>query len=219
MYLSLENAHLILENLEMEMNPEIEPEPIDPNVCSECGGNLQFINYYLTCTTCGLTDLDSVDNCCLENFDDYIPKKSLYRRKLYALDKIRMLTSQKVCKKNNYRASVDQLSKYNFTDIFGLKKIMKRLKLNKLYPYIYLIYFDIKKVKLIDLKWYQIDKIADELVKFEIQFKTSDKTSNRKNMLSYYSIIYLIMKRLNYDGYQHIILPNNFNQMDLLTYI
>ena len=128
-----------------------------------------------------------------------------------------MLTCHKVCKKNDYQTNVNILSQYNFNDIYELITIMKQLKMNKLYPFIYMIYYDIKKVKLIDLKWNQIDKIADEFVKFEIQFKTSAKTSKRKNMLSYYSIIYLIMKRLNYDGYQHIILPNNFDQMELLT--
>lgn len=216
MQLNIKNAHLILEDFYLEMNPKVE-EPKDLNICEQCSGQLQFINHYLTCTSCGLTDLDITDTCYMESYDEYVPKKSLYKRKLYALDKIRMLTCQKVCKKNDYKTSVRQLSKYEFEDILDLKLMMKQLKMNKLYPYIYMIYYDINKVKLIDLKWNQIDRIADEFVKFEIQFKTSAKTSKRKNMLSYYSIIYLIMKRLNYDGYQHIILPNNFDQMEFLT--
>ena len=128
-------------------------------------------------------------------------------------------TCQKVCKKNTYKLAIEQLSKYEFEDIFELKSIMKQLKMNKLYNFIYMIFFDIKNIKLIDLNYNQIDKIAEEFVKFEYQFKTSAKTSTRKNMLSYYSIIYLIMKRLNYGGYEHIILPNNFDEIQELSHV
>ena len=109
--------------------------------------------------------------------------------------------------------SIKLLAKKKFRTIFELKKHMKVLRMNKLYPYIYLIFFDIKKIKLIDLNLNQIDKITTEFVKTEMQFKSCD--IKRKNMLSYYSLIYLTMKRLGYVGYNHIILPNNFKEMKL----
>ena len=216
MELTLENAHLFLEDFDLEMNPREEDER-DPNKCQECDGELQYVNHFLTCVDCGLTDLDKCQSIAMESSDEYIPKRSLYRRKLYALDKLRMLNAQKTCKKPIYKQAISKLRNLEFTTIHDLNKLMKTYKYNKLYPYIYLIYHEIKQVKLIDLDWRQIDIIADEFVKMEIKFKTSEKTSKRKNMLSYNVMIYMIMKDLNYKGYDHILLPQNYKYVKKLA--
>ena len=217
MELTLENAHLFLEDFDLEMNPKQAEDIRDPNKCQECDGELQYVNHFLTCVDCGLTDLDKCQTIAMESSDEYIPKRSLYRRKLYALDKLRMLNSQKTCKKAIYKDAVSKLRNLEFSTIHELKELMKTHNFNKLYPYIYLIYHEIKQVKLIDLDWRQIDKIADEFVKREIKFKTSEKTSKRKNMLSYNVMIYMIMKDLNYKGYDHILLPQNYKDVKKLT--
>ena len=217
MELTLENAHLFLEDFDLEMNPKQAEDIRDPNKCQECDGELQYVNHFLTCVDCGLTDLDKCQTIAMESSDEYIPKRSLYRRKLYALDKLRMLNSQKTCKKAIYKDAVSKLRTSEFSTIHELKELMKTHNYNKLYPYIYLIYHEIKQVKLIDLDWRQIDKIADEFVKREIKFKTSEKTSKRKNMLSYNVMIYMIMKDLNYKGYDHILLPQNYKDVKKLT--
>ena len=72
------------------------------------------------------------------------------------------MTCRKPCKKNNYIASIKILTKKKFETIFELKKLMKDLRMNKLYPYIYLVFFDIKKIKLINLNMNQIDNITTE---------------------------------------------------------
>ena len=209
MELTIENAHLFLEDFDLERNPTKTEAKRDPNRCQECDGELKYINFFLTCTGCGLTDLDKCESVAMESIDEYIPKRSLYRRKLYAMDKLRMLNAQKTCKKPAYKKAIKQLRKLEFNTVDELKELMKEHGFNKLYPFIYLIYQDIKQVKLIDLSWRQIDKIADEFVKMELQFKSSAKTSKRKNMLSYNVMIYMIMKRLRYPGYEHILLPKN----------
>ena len=217
MELTIENAHLFLEDFELERNPPKAEAIRDPNKCQECDGELQYVNHFLTCVDCGLTDLDKCQSIAMESSDEYIPKRSLYRRKLYALDKLRMLNAQKTCKKPIYKTAIDKLRTSEFSTIHELKKLMKEHKYNKLYPYIYLIYHEIKQVKLIDLDWRQIDRIADEFVKMEIKFKTSEKTSKRKNMLSYNVMIYMIMKDLNYKGYDHILLPQNYKYVKKLA--
>ena len=210
--LNFENAHLFLENFEIQKSPIVEKH-YTSDQCQDCGGILIFSNFFLTCSNCGLTDFDNCEMCYLDDPEVFIRKRSFYKRKLYATEKLKLMTCRKPCKKANYKESIKLLAKKKFRTIFELKKLMKILRMNKLYPYIYLIFFDIKKIKLIDLSLNQIDKITTEFVKTEMQFKSCD--IKRKNMLSYYSLIYLTMKRLGYTGYNHIILPNNFKEMKL----
>ena len=133
------------------------------------------------------------------------------------MDKLRMLNAQKTCKKPIYKDAVTKLRNLEFSTVHELKELMKTHNYNKLYPYIYLIYHEIKQVKLIDLDWRQIDRIADEFVKREIKFKTSEKTAKRKNMISYNVVFYMIMKQLNYKGYEHILLPQNHKDVRKLA--
>ena len=210
--LNFENAHLFLEIFEIQKSPIVDKK-YNSDQCQDCGGILIFSNFFLTCSNCGLTDFDKCEMCYLDDPEVFIRKRSFYKRKLYATEKLKLMTCRKPCKKANYKESIKLLAKKKFRTIFELKKLMKVLRMNKLYPYIYLIFFDIKKIKLIDLSLNQIDKITTEFVKTEMQFKSCD--IKRKNMLSYYSLIYLTMKRLGYTGYNHIILPNNFKEMKL----
>lgn len=209
--LSLENAHLFLEAFEDQIKPKAEVQEYNADECQECHGKLIFMNFFLTCSNCGLTDLDKCERSYLDDSETFIRKRSFYKRKLYAIEKLKLMTCRKPCKKANYVASIKILAKKKFETIFELKKLMKDLKMNKLYPYIYLAFFDIKKVKLINLNENQIDKITTEFAKTEMQFKNCE--IKRKNMLSYYTLIYLTMKHLGYAGYEHIILPNNFKTM------
>ena len=209
--LSLENAHLFLEAFQDQIKPKVDVQEYNTDECQECHGELIFINFFLTCTNCGLTDLDKCERVYLDDSETFIRKRSFYKRKLYAIEKLYMMTCRKPCKKANYDNCIKILAKKKFETIFELKKIMKDLKMNKLYPYIYLAFFDIKKVKLIYLSENQIDTITTEFVKTEMQFKRC--VIKRKNMLSYYALIYLTMKQLGYDGYEHIILPNNFKKI------
>ena len=208
--LNLQNVHLYLEEIDTRVNDEDEIEHSDFQ-CDECLGDLTYINHFLTCNDCGLTNFDKCERCYLDDPEEFIRKKSFYKRKLYATEKLNLMTCKKPCNKPSYKKSVEILSKCAFKTVFELKILMKLKKMNKLYPYIYLIYFDIKHVKLIELTCNQVDVITTEFVKTDIQFKNCP--IKRKNMLSYYSLIYLTMKRLRYPGYKHIILPNNFKEM------
>lgn len=209
--LNLENAHLFLEEYDIQNNRIEEVKEYKEYECKECFGDLAFTNHFLTCIDCGLTDLDTCERYYLDDPEMFIRKRSFYKRKLYAMEKLNLMTCRKPCKKPTYLKSVKTLSECDFETIFELKKLMKDFKMNKLYPYIYLIYFDIKKIKLINLTCSQVDNITTEFVKTEMKFKCCG--IKRKNMLSYYSLIYLTMKHLNYTGYENIILPNNFSVM------
>ena len=208
--LTLDNAHLFLQDLQNKKHPIEKPEHKEFE-CDECYGEMVYINHFLTCSDCGLTDLDRCESYYLDDPETFLRKRSFYKRKLYVIEKLNLITCRKPCRKPSYLDSVKTLSKCKFKTIYELKKLMKNKKMSKLYPYIYLIYYDVKKIKLIELTCNQLDRIATEFVTTEMLFKSS--SIKRKNMLSYYSLIYLTMKRLNYAGYKNIILPNNFKEM------
>lgn len=211
--LTIENAHLFLEDWDAEFNP-IERKTRDMSKCEDCSGTMIVANFFWTCSSCGLTDLNRPEGVYLEG-DDYIPKKSMYKRKLYCLEKLKLINCHKISNSPAYKRMIKQLLDCDdeFNTVFELRALMKKLKFNKFYKFIYSIYRDIKHVKLIDLGWRDMDVISDEFVKLEWKFRGS---SERKNMFSYNTMIYVIMKRLGYKCHEHILLPQNHKEVETL---
>lgn len=209
--LTIENAHLFLQDWEAQ---HIHVEH-DLSKCEECEGNMIISNFFWTCSGCGLTDLDRPEGVALEG-DAYIPKKSMYKRKLYCMEKLKLMNCHKLSGSINYKRMIKDLRDYEdkFDTVFELKVLMKKLKYNKFYKFIYVAYFDIKGVKLINLKWNDMNKISDTFVKLEWKFRDTIDTHHRKNMLSYSTMIYVIMKRFGYKSYEHILLPQNHKQVE-----
>ena len=98
--LSLENAHIFLEDFEDQIKPKVDVQEYNTYECQECRGKLIFSNFFLTCTNCGLTDLDECERVYLEDPFTFIRKRSFYKRKLYAIEKLYMMTCRKYCKKS-----------------------------------------------------------------------------------------------------------------------
>ncbi len=155
------------------------------------------------CQLCGIVDLDQP--IFIDDVNRYQKPNYLYNRKTYFLIVMRLLTCRKSYDNPNYSEVVKQLSEYPFDTIFELKKLMTKLKLKKYYKYIYLVYFDIKKVKLIDLSYNDIEFLANKFVILENEFKKAYQ--NKSNMLSYSLVAYCLLKRYNYDCYKYIIIP------------
>src|SRR5690606_10219419 len=103
----------------------------------------------------------------IDDIHSYQKSNYLYNRKTYFLIILRLLSCRKSCDNPNYSETIKQLSEYQFENIFELKKVMAKLKLKKYYKYIYLIYFDIKKVKLINLTYNDIEFLANKFVILE----------------------------------------------------
>ena len=81
--LTLENAHLFLEEYDLLNNPVEEVIPFAEFECKECHGELKYINHFLTCVNCGLTNLDICERYYLDDPEMFIRKRSFYKRKLY----------------------------------------------------------------------------------------------------------------------------------------
>jgi len=175
-----------------------EDTPIDL-----CKHEWILMEAYPSCRLCGIFDIDK---------PIFVPEKPtnpkhhiLFQRKTYFLTILKLLSCGMPCDRSDYPTILEQISENDFEDIFELKKIMSKLKLRKFYKYIYLIYFDIKKIKLINLKYYDIEFLSNKFLLLERHFK--EKYPNKSNMLSYSLIAYCLLKRYNYDSYKYVIIP------------
>lgn len=198
--ITLKNAHLYLE--EMEGVPE-QPS-YDPSKCNECGTELKPDTYFYYCHVCGTIDFDKP--VCVDH--EWTPPKITYKRRLYCIDKLMMISGRKYSRSKAYPLVIQKLKEYEINSLKELKQTMKILKYHRLYKFIYNIWYDLKKERLISLTGNQIDQLSREFVAIESKFKACTRHT-RKNMLNYNSLIYILMKKNKIKGHRHILLPFN----------
>lgn len=171
-----------------------------------CEHNFNAIDAYYTCVLCGIIDTTRpvyIDQFRVINNKNY----HLYHRKIYFLEKLRLISGIKQSGSEQYHELIIKLGNETFTNLKELRKLIKQYNYNKFYKYIHSIYFDIKKVRLIKLSYSDIDFLLKKFLIIEREFK---KQYNRKsNILSYNIIIYTLFNRYYPDYCQYLILPKN----------
>ncbi len=135
-------------------------------------------------------------------------KKSLYHRRSYFVERMNLLCGYKQCNSKAYSSVVRRCKKHKFSSIRQLRKVMKRIGVNKYYKYVYNIYYDIKKVRHVKLSQQRIAQLSQEFVVMEGFFKQNRDTHQRKNLFSYSVIIYMLLKRHKIRGARYILLPH-----------
>lgn len=172
-----------------------------------CKGN--YINYkhMKVCTICGTADEDSYIIEKLED-GDYVKKKYFYKRRVYFIDRLKYISGIKRTNKPVISKLIDSIDDNDINDIRDLYKLMKKRKLSKYYKDIYNIYYDLKKIRLINIDQNQIYKLSDDFVKIDSSYKSKSKC----NMLSYNSLIYYLLQKHNIQGSEYIFLPANHNK-------
>ena len=135
-------------------------------------------------------------------------KKSLYHRRSYFVERMYLLCGYKQCNSLEYSSVVRRCKKHKFSSIRQLRKVMKRIGVNKYYKYVYNIYYDIKKVRHVKLSQQRIAQLSQEFVVMEGFFKQNRDTHQRKNLFSYSVIIYMLLKRHKIRGARYILLPH-----------
>lgn len=177
------------------------------NYCEECDQEMELLDRY-TCLKCGQCDSTGVFVTDLQyalSSTLYCPK-SIYKRRLYCREKLKLLCGRKKCYDKKYKTVVDRLKKKKVKNLVQLKQYLKEWGFRKYYKHIYHLFFEVTGKKLISLTCTEISKMSAQFVLLEILFK---RTSKRKNIYNYNSIIYLLMKKNKIKGYSHIILPLN----------
>jgi hypothetical protein len=195
--LTIQNAHLFLESMDLN-----QPKKKVRNACDDCGNSMTIENYFYVCVECGLMD---VNNPLSNDEINNNKKKTLYKRKIYFIEKLKMMCGLKQSRSTKYFDIINELKTFEINNIHDLKKVMKKLFYSSHYKYIYDIYKDLKGINVIDITEYDILIITDRFLKIEESFK--NKKRGRKNMISYDLIIRNIMKELGYKCYKNIIIP------------
>jgi hypothetical protein len=189
---------------------ELFPEDkIKDDITSECDHDYRYVDGFNTCINCGLVDLYKQSFHELNNVTN--KTYHLYHRRSYFKEKLRLLVGYKQSTSRNYHKMINNLKKYHFNSIIDLKKIMKQLKLHKYYKYIYSIYYDIKKIKLIDLSSDDIDFLTSKFLQLENDFKK--RYPDKSNLLSYNILLYCLLKKYDYDCFINILLPKNHRKI------
>lgn len=205
-HMSLEDAERIYEDF----------TPIERTLTPKCECVLTNEFGMRVCVLCGVVDSYDV----VEEFvhGEYVPTtRSIYKRRLYCMEKIRSLCGHKIPCSKAYGQVKRKLSKLSFDTIVELKQILKDMGKTTLYKYLYGIWFDLKGEKLIELTPHQQDILSLEFVELDGKFKEQQDQHKRSNIMSYASVLYFLMKKHNYKGYDHIILPyNNVRIMRLI---
>lgn len=184
---------------------DIEPEPT--GLCN-CDVEPIIVNSFPTCPDCGIVDIDHpgivVD---FDNNYNFSKAKSIYKRRLYCREKLRLLSAYKFprnCKKFNN--VVKKLKKIGVENLQDVKKFLKNSGNKQFYKFVYSIYYLVTGERLISLTGNQVEIISNEFSRIEGYFRDS---TERHNIYNYNSMIYLLMKKHKIPGYNKIKLPLN----------
>jgi hypothetical protein len=197
-------AHLIYEEVAAGKDEVIEK--IDNDWCEDC--DIQMIQTgkgFDACPMCGACNcLDAV----FVPQEAWVKRQSMYKRRLYCQEKLRLLTCQKICNSQRYKKLVKRLKKLKVKNLVVMKQYLKEWGCRGLYKYIYGMYRDVTGKKLVAMTSQQIGRLSTEFVKMEVQFRM--ERGERKNFYNYSSVIYLLMRKHKIPGYKHIVLPLNY---------
>lgn len=182
--------------LEEQIAPKKEPTD-DFTTC--CDNPTVIIDTFRTCQVCGK---------CIEEFIYIIQSDSLslksraiYKRISYFKHLLFSFSCRKISNSKLYDKAVNHLKNEKFETVQELRILMKKNKYHKLYPFIFVLYRDIKGQILIDLTHKQIDLLCNYFKKLEIHCRKI------KKFFSYNLIINRLLFHLKYPFYHHVDVP------------
>ena len=210
--INMRNCHLYLEDMGFDDRPQKKRNTRN-RACNECDvDNITTNEGFPLCPMCGIVNRNEPE-FVNEIMDNDIKRKtlSIYKRRLYVKEKLNLLVGNKQSRSKQYKEILTKLGNKKIKNIIHLKQILKDGEFKKYYKYVYNIYYDLKKIRLIKMSHNDIDFLAKKFIDTETKFK--ENNNNRSNFFSYSSVIYLLMKKYKYTGFQHIILPLNHIQI------
>ena len=186
-------------------NEFIEPN----NVIQKCCDNIdiKILDGYECCINCGF--MNDNQHFVYNTYNDHSTYKYSmpYFRVVYFKQKLNMINNVLLYKYNpKILFFIEKNKNKRIKDIYKLKKIMKKVGLNKYYKYIYSIYFAITNIQLITIRMNEYDKYIRQ---FKLIEKAFIEKNIRHNLYSYNVIIYFLLKINKNEGYKKLILPLN----------
>jgi hypothetical protein len=215
--MNLNEATQLYEQYEIDKGIKQLPVVKPPGMCCEddCDGKMIPADHFPYCDTCGIMDTDHPLVTSREANEPWIPKRVLYKRRQYCLEKLKLVVGIKNSRSSKYHEMVKQLKEQDFDTLQELRQLMKELGYHKMYKFIYSAYFDVKGTHLISFSTQEIHFLAQQFVELEWKFKQSED-HKRKNFMCYNSTLYYLMKKNKLTGYKHLLLPYNHKHINQL---
>lgn len=184
----------------------IGPLMKDKNCCNNV--KLCFIDNCETCINCGVVNLNN-QIFDYNPYNDHSQYKIIYpyKRVIYFKQKLNYINCVTFFKPNPRLAFfIEKNKNKKIKSIVSLRRIMKKVKLNKYYKYIYSIFEAITGRKLIEIR-------MNEYPLYITQFRNIEKIfvkhKVRHNLYSYNVIIYFLLKLNGNESYKNMIMPLN----------
>lgn len=194
-----------------ELNtPGNAPQPKDDFVTC-CKRETVVIDSNRTCIVCGLAVEEFV--YVVQTSGGTTKKRAQYKKGTYFKHILELVSCRKLSQSPKYNGVVDHLRNLPFETIPELRSLMKTHKYNKFYPYIFVIYFDIKKTKLINLSTTYFYRFLYEFGRIEHHFKLHNH-GKKRTMLSYHFIIYSLLKKHKMDCFKFIQIPTTSGKLE-----
>ena len=208
------NMNVAINLYEDLMNGPISEKTIDVTdallpICDECNNCMIHDDYFYVCEHCGTIDFEKT--CC--DIVEYTPKTIMYSRRQYWKKKLLLVSCLKQPRSKKYSKVLLDYEADDFDNINELRSLIYQNGHQKYYNNIYNIYYDIKKIKLINISYHQIDMLIKQFVEFESEWKNNliydGKNKKKINLPSYNGIIYELFRKNKIKGIEHLLLPLN----------
>lgn len=170
-----------------------------------CEQETSIIDSFRTCLKCGKAVEEFVyivqaPSCVLTN-------RAVYKRVSYFKHLLQLICCRKQSHSPKYNPMLEHLRTMDFSTIQELRALMKEHGYHKFYPYMFVIFYDIKNQKLVELTCSEVSRFERDFVRIERSFKVLNQ-GKRKTMLSYSFIIKSLLKRYKKESHQHVMVPS-----------
>ena len=179
--------------------------------CDNCNepDSCHFENGYSVCHNCGYINYDEIH---LEDYqyENTVKKKIYYKRLNYFIEILKLVCCIKLsinglsyvidfCKRK-YKRIDDE-----YENLINLKIFLKQNNFSKYLKYIYILYFKLFDIKLIEITHNEYTNVINDFKIFNHNY--SQKTDNKRNILNYQFLIFKFFEKNNINCLNYLILP------------
>lgn len=183
-----------------------QEKPQSFNRC--CNNETIVIGSNRTCLECGKSTISLIT--IVQSKSARLRRTSVYKRLEYFKHLLSLMTYSKQSLPKRYREAVEFLQSQEFDHIQELRHILKKNNYPKLYPYIYMLFYEVKKRHAINLPKRYINIFCQDFIKSEVRF---NQARTRNNFYSYNVFIYALFQKYNLQNKEQLIIPKSKRQL------
>ena len=167
-----------------------------------CGQEYVVVDGFATCTICGIAGV--VSQYIVQHKGFSVRRYASYKRISYFRHVLALVSCRKRRASSRYSKAVARLKTQQFDTLPELRRLMKKKKMSKLYPDIFLLYRDIKGVEVVSLTTSDMDQLVSLFRQFETTLRRAGKA---KHFYSYFLLLNIFLKKLHHPSWDRVSIP------------